>query len=262
MTEIRKTLQIFKARWPEVTLIIGLNVLSVIANKLLLTSQAKSTPFLGLINGSFAITLIIIITLLTIGFQRTVCLEGQKQQSPAVLLRTGSLFFWRIAGFGLIYLPVLFILVWLNFLVIKLFLSIETGFIETTKANPFIFQLCFTIAYLILIKPLLLIGSLIIVLDCRISDSFKLLKQYKLLNAKELVLLFFISLALKLVSAFLPSLKSATTLSQYSFIITRYIVQHFIGLMIAVMAVRFVASRNLVYDDSLKSFDSKALLKP
>ncbi|MFA5252927.1 MAG: hypothetical protein WC454_10135 [Phycisphaerae bacterium] len=262
MTETKETLGILKARWPEVTLIIGLNVLSIIANKLLLISQTNTTPYLGLINGGFIFTLMIIIALLTTGFQRTACLEGPKQQSPAVLLRTGSRFFWRIVGFGLIYLPVLGILVWLSFLVIKQFASIETGFWETAKAHPFIYQLCFTISALILIKPFLLIGPLIIVLDCRISDSFKLLKQYKLLDAKELLLLFFVSSALILISASLPSLKSATTLSLYSLIMTKYIMQHFISLMMAVMAVRFVASRNLVYDDGSKSVDSQTLLKP
>jgi hypothetical protein len=261
MTETKETFAILKARWREVVLIIGLEVLSVIGNKLLI-SPAKSTTYLGLINIGFLSTILIIIALLTIGFQRTVYLEGQKQQSPIVLLRTGSRFFWRIIGFGLIYIPVLFVLVWLTFLITKLFASIETGFLETAKAHPLIFQLCFTIAYLILIKPLLLISPLIIVLDCRISDSFKLLKQYKLLDAKELVLLFLISFVLTWASAFLPSLKSASTLSQYALIIIKYIVQHFISLMICVMAVRFVASRNLVYDNSPIPVESQTLLKP
>ena len=248
MTEIKKTLAILKARWPEVTFIIGLNVLSLFSGKLLLIVQTKTTPLNTLIVSGCRIAIVIIIVLLTTGFQRTVYLEGPRKQSPITLLRVGKHFFWRMIGFGLIYIPVFGILVWLTFLTIKLFALIETGFWETAKVAPFVYQLCFTAAALILVKPLLLIFPLIIVLDCRISKSFKLLKQCKLLDARELIILFLISMAGTFLWIFLPSIKSATTISQYVFIIAQFIIQRFIGLMIAVMAVRFVASQNLVSD--------------
>ncbi len=261
MTEIKKALEILKARWCEVALLIGLGVLSLFSNKLLQIVRGKTTPPQDWIDLSFIMALIVIIALLTIGFQRTVSLEGQRRQSPIALFRIGTHFFWRMVGFGLIYLPVWGILAWLTFSAIKPFASIETGFQETAKASPFIYQLCFTTATLITIKPLLFIFPSIIVLDCRISQSFKLLKQYKLLDAKELVILFLISIVVTFLWAFLPSIESATTISQYVLIVALSIIQQFISLILAVMAVRFVASRNLVYDDGSKSVDSKTLLK-
>lgn len=200
--------------------------------------------------------LIAIIMLLTIGFQRTTFLEGQKRQSPIALFRIGTHFFWRTVGFGLIYIPVWGILVWLTFLVIKPFTSIETGFWGTAKIPPFIYQLCLTTATLIIIKPLLFVFPSIVVLDCRIFQGFKLLKQYKLLDAKELVILFLISMAVTFLWVFLPSIESASTTSHYVLIFARSIMQQFIDLMIAVMAIRFVASRNLIYDNGSKPLDS------
>ena len=265
MTEIKETLAILKARWPEVALIIGLNVLSLFVSKLRLMVKPKMSPIqttIGLGSLLVFIVIIVIVTLLTIGFQRTIYLEGKKRQSPMVLFRIGKHFFWRMVAFGLIYIPVFWILARLTFLAIKQFISIETGFLETAKVAPLVYQLCFTAATLILIKPLLLIFPLIVVLDCRISKSFKLLKQCKLLHARELIILFLISMAVTFLWVFLPSIKSATTISQYVLIVAWSITRHFIGLMIAVIAVRFVASQNLVYDDRSRSLDSQDLLKP
>jgi hypothetical protein len=258
MAEINKTLAILKARWPEATLIVSLNVVSLFVNKLHLMMKPKISPIqttIGLGSLLVFIVIMVIVLLLTIGFQRTIYLEGNKRQSPKVLLQMGKHFFGRIVAFGLIYIPVFWILAWLTFLAIKQFISIETGFLETAKVAPLVYQLCFTTATLILIKPLLLIFPLIVVLDCRISKSFKLLKQCKLLNARELIMLFLISMAVIFLRVFLPSIKSATTISQYILIVAWSAIQHFIGLMIAVMAIRFVASLNLVYDSKPSSLD-------
>jgi len=164
--------------------------------------------------------------------------------------------------FGLMYLPAYVILAWLTFLAIKQLYPIETGFWKTAKASPFIYQMCFTAATIIIIKPLLFIFPSIIVLDCRISQSFKLLKQYKLLDAKELVILYLISMAAAFLWVFLPSIYSATTILQFVLASAQSIIQQFIVLMIAVLSVRFVASRNLVYDDGSRPVDSQTLLKP
>lgn len=173
------------------------------------------------------------------------------------LLKKGRYFFWRMVKFGLICIPVFFILAWLTFLVIKLFTTIETGFWETAKVAPLVYQLCFTTATLILIKPLLFIPALIIVLDCRVFESFKFFKQFKLSDAKELVTLFCVQAASTLLWIFLPKLGEAKTILQYTLGIIPSIIPHFIGLIVAVMAVRFVASLDLVYDEQINPSDSQ-----
>ncbi|MFH1371663.1 MAG: hypothetical protein ABII09_10320 [Planctomycetota bacterium] len=264
MSEIKKTLEILKARWPEVTLIIGLTVLSLFTNRLLQILKTTINPLYVLVIPILgcSMALLIITTLLQIGFKRTVYLQGQKRQSPVALLRQGKHFFWRLVGFGLIYMGVLVILAWLTFLTVKQFTSIETSFWETAKASPIAYQLCSTVPMLILIKPFLFIPSLIVVLDCRIFESFRLLKLCRLRDAKELTILFLVSMVASFLWVYLPTMRSASTIPQYILVTAQSFAQHFISLMMAVMAVRFVASQNLVYDNGSKQLDSQDSLKP
>ena len=261
MAEIKKTLAILKARWPEVALIIGLNILSVFFNKLFRTAGPDSMSMLFLIPIVFLLLLMVVSTMLRLGFLRTVYLQGQTRQLPLVLLKIGKHFFWRMVGLGLLYMIAYFILAWLIFLIVKQLISIDTTFFQTAKVARLAYQLFFVPAMLILIKPVLLMPALIVVLDCGILKSFKLLKQCKLLDAKELVILFFVPMALTFLWAFLPKLNGVETTSQYILTIVPTVINYFIWLMIAVTAVRFVASLNLVYDRDRSSSDSEGFTK-
>ena len=214
MKEVKKTLAILKARWPEVMLLISLN-LSLSLSSLFWPEKSELTPILLLLYRCFLLTLSLTSTILYTGFQRTVFLEGIKRQSLLVLLRAGKHFFWRMLGIGLLWGVAYFILAWLIFLITKQFTSINTGFFEAAKVAPLAYRLCFIAAMLILMKPFLFIPALIIVIDCRIVKSFKLLKYCKLLNAKELVVLFSISILLFFLQAFLPMFSDVKTPSQY-----------------------------------------------
>lgn len=98
MSEIKETIAILKARWPEVVLIIGLHVLTMLVNKLLLR-LTEIGSFLGLINLCCMLALFVIIALLTVAFQRTAYIEGRKRQSPLDLLLIGKHFF--MASYGI-----------------------------------------------------------------------------------------------------------------------------------------------------------------
>ena len=244
MSEIKETIAILLARWPEVVLIIGLHVLVILVNKLLLW-LTEIGSFLELINISCMLVLIVIIVLLTVAFQRTAYIEGRKRQSPLDLLLIGKHFLWRFMGFGLLYFPVWWILAWIVFLVINRTTPINTSFLETTETAPFVYYLCFAIAALILIKPLLLVFPIVIVRDCRLLKSFKLLKQCMLFDAKGLVILFLTFTVLTVMWAFLPSTESAMTISQHILRVLLSITQSFVGLMVGIMAVRFIGSLDL-----------------
>jgi len=257
MTEIKKALEILKIRWKEVIFITGLSILPLILGRLNLPHRMVS-----LICFMVSLILIALITsLLITGFQRTVYLEGQKQQSLMTLLREGKHFFWRMVNLTIIYFPVYFILVWLTFLIIKRFASIESGFWETAKTHPFAYQLCFTAPVLILIKPLLFMFPLIVVLDCRLFAGFRLLRKCKLLDASELVAVFIVSMAVSSLWIFTPNIKSAATFWGFFLVFGRSILQEFLGLMIMVMSVRFVASLGLVYNGPVASSDVGDLCK-
>ena len=258
MAEIKRVLAILTARWPEVALIIGLNVLCLVVNKLHLMAAPERNPIEAMIGSGYLLVLpiiILIIMLLTVGLQRTVYLEGQERQSPLVLLRVGRYFLWRIIKLGLVFVPAVWILAWLTFLAIKEVTSIQMDFLKSAEVAPLVYQLCFAAASLVLIKPLLLMFPLMVVLDCPVFVSFKLLKQCKLLDAKDMVMLFLISTALTSLWGFLPSIKSASTISEGLLIIAWHVVRGFLGLVIAVLAVRFVASLDLVYQRGQSSED-------
>jgi len=257
MTEIKKTLEILKSRWPEVALIIGIGTLSLFYNKLLYLVPPNITTLQKLVDLSWFFAFIVVIELLITGFQRTLYLEGPNRQSTITLLRVGAHFFWRMLVFGLIYLLVYWILAKSIYWAMRSLLPVNANFWETAKAASFIYKLCFTASSSILIKPLLFIFPLIVVLDCRLFKSFKLLKHCKLLEAIELVILFLISTLITYLWAFLPSIESASTVPKFTLLIVATIAQGFIGLMTAVMAVRFVASQNLVYDNVAKPLDSQ-----
>lgn len=245
MTEIKITLVILKARWPEVMLVISLNFLLSL-NKLFLPEKSEITQIPLLLYGCFLLLLSLISIMLYTGFQRTVFLGGSKRQSHLILLRAGKRFFWRMLGIGLLLGIAYFILAWLIFLMTKQFTSINTGFFDADKVAPLADKLFFIAALLILIKPFLFIPALIIVIDCGIVKSFKLLKYCKLLNAKELVVLFSVSIIFFFLQTFLPRFSDVKTLSEYILTIVLMIIQNFIWLIISVMAVKFVVSLDLV----------------
>jgi len=265
MNEIKETITILKARWPEVTFIIGLSVLSLFINKLCLIAGTGATMFESLLGLGYLLLLFIIILtnlILTFGFQKTIQLTGKQRKSPMVLLRTGWHFLGRMVKVGLIWLPLYCFLIWLTFLILKKSTFIDTNFFKTAQSSPFLYQLCFTVPGFILIKPLLLMPTLIIVLDCQVFQTFKFLKKIRLFDAKELLALFVITTISTFSWVILPKLNEAISAWQFALIIFFSALTHFLGLMVVVTAIRFVSSLNLEYDSITKYLNKEDLLKP
>ncbi len=240
MSEIKNTLAILKARWPEVTLIIGLAVLLPFLSKLLTKLKYDSALSLTVLVTCFSLALTVIRTMLRSGFLRTVYLEGQQRQTIAVLLRPGLHFFWRMIVLGLLYaIPLLTVTL------------LSTRLVGKPTAPG---QLVMNI---ILMKFILLLPALVIVLDCRVIESFKFLKKCRLRDAGELIVLFCFNMAFPYLWMFSRTLYGTTTGPQLIFRIVTSIITCFIGLIIAVTAVRFVASLHLVYDEQISPSDSQ-----
>jgi hypothetical protein len=258
MTETKETLEILKARWREVVFIIALGVLSMSINMTQIVFHPMGKP-LQLVTTLVYISFAIIIFILIIGFQRTIFLENQKRQSPIVLLREGKHFALRLIGLALIYTLAL---ACLQILVIWAINHAAPDFMETRWVASLVYRLPSTLVSLILIKPVLLIFPLIIVLDCDIYTSFKMLGQCRLRDARELVILVLISLGLPFLWDLLPSVsfRHGMTISYYLLTTAPAIVGQIIDLMVVVMAIRFVATQNLIYDNGSKPLDSQSLL--
>lgn len=259
MTETKETLEILKARWREIVLIIALDVLSFSINmSWLILRPREPVPLFHTLITLASLPFAIITFLLIIGFQRTVYLEGRKRQSPLVLLREGKHFFLPLAGLGIIYTLAM---ACLQILVLWAIKHAALDFMDTRWGISLLYQLPSISVRLILMKPVLLIFPLIIVLDCDIFTSFKMLGRCRLRDARELVILFLISLGLPFLWALLPS-QHGITISNYFLTILQVITGQFIDLMVVVMTIRFVTAQNLIYDNSSKPLDSQDSLSP
>lgn len=246
MTEIKNTLSILKARWPEVTLIISISLLPVLARLVVSLKSMRVSLWLLVF---FPLVSILILATLRSGFLRTVYLEGQKRQSIAVLLRTGLHFLWRMIVLGLLYFILFLTLTLLSTrLVGKPAAPGETGILHNIS-------LLVLVINIILMKFILLLPALVIVLDCRVFESFKFLKKCRLRDAGELIVLFCFKMALPYLRMFLRTLNDTTTIQKLIFSIVNSVTTCFIGLIIAVMAVRFVASLDLLYGDQPRALD-------
>lgn len=77
---------------------------------------------------------------------------------------------------------------------------------------------------------MLLTVPLIVVLDCRLFTSLKLLKQCKLLDAGELVILFLVSMGVLVLWEFVPDAESSITPLEFLLIVGWSVLQRFIVL--------------------------------
>jgi len=169
------------------------------------------------------------------------------------LLRTGFHFLWRMIVLGSLYFIPLLMLTFLSTrLVARRVAPGETDILH----NIFLIRrLLVLVITIILMKFILLIPALVIVLDCRAFESFKFLKNCRLRDAREIIILFCFNMAFPYLWMFLRRLYGATTIPRQIFSIINSVTTCFIGLIIAVMAVRFVSSLNLVYDKKPSSLD-------
>ena len=162
---------------------------------------------------------------------------------------------------GLLFIPAFFILVGLTFSAIQLGVGAGTGFSRTVEVHPLLWQACFMLPNLILIRFLIFIPTLIIVLDCRVLESFKYLKQCKLSEAKELVIMFLVSMVLSFCWVLISKPDEAQTFSSEVIRIVFSIVTQTIGLITGVLAVRYIASLGLTRTTQPELLNPKDLLR-
>lgn len=240
MNEIKETLAILKNRWPEVTLIIGLCFLHY-----LITLTLRIYPDIRTLIQLVSIGLSLFILIVSTGFLRTVYLRQKERQLLFDLIRIGKHFFWRFIILGVLCgLAMMFFLVLVR--------TITGNFLSPLAIRI----ICLSIR-LILAKLILLIPAIIIVADCSLSKSFSLMWKIKLLKAKTLVIFFLI------VNIVLPTLlmllfpgfwRASSSITWGTAIPVLYSIFSYItGLMISVMAIRFVSSLETTDTQPIKS---------
>lgn len=257
MKEIKNTLLIFKARWLEAAAIVGLSgvypILSMLSRDVRNSNQTLSNTVIYLILVLVSFAVVIIQIMLFYGFQRSVYLFETRRNSLAELLKYGAYFFWRLIGFGIILAIAHFFLQWLISIPTAPFLCPDSTLFQRVKECPMVFAFHSSFASIVLIKPVLFISALIIVLDCKLFESFKFLKICRLPKAKEAVILYCVAI---LVSTFLwalgQNLISPQSTEYYLYTFASSVLRTLLSLMWAVLAIRYVASLELDYDRQIQ----------
>ena len=246
MNEIKETLAVLKTRWLEAALIIGLWFLHNLLNHI-----SRICSDLRILVLLVAMSIILLVTIVTMGFLRTVYLEQDKRQSLLELMRIGKHFFWRFFVLGI-----------LGGLAMMLFAGLLRIIITDTGSNatfPLANRIGFTVITLILAKLPLLIPAIIIVLDCSLSKSFGLMWKVKLLKAKPLLIIFLIQIVvLPYLLLFFPNFRGAPPAITWGYTLsTLYsIMLCILTLMVQMMAVRFVSSLGIDCNEPYKPPES------
>ena len=202
-----KTFDILKKRWPEVAFIVFLyslpnltsTIIMQVHNWRLMSGNGNThnlqqlmwaTPILSLIIGALLI-------FLNAGFLRTAYLYGKQIQGLGTLLKTGAPFFIQFFIVSFIYQLIMKGAISINALIMQ-----RVGY-ENYKPYSWVFMLVMLIIAIALLKLRLFIPSLIIVCKLNVITAFKELKYYRLLAAKETLMLFATSYLLGTVGSLL-----------------------------------------------------------
>jgi len=134
----------------------------------------------------------------------------------------------------------------------------DTTFLQRIGKCPFLYAFQASAASMILIKLMLFIPALIFVLDCRLGESFGLLKHCRLSKVIEPAFLYCLSISLGMFSwAITVNLRDNSPFLYYFSMTFRSVISSFLGLAIGIMTVRYAASLKLVYVEVRKPDDSE-----
>jgi hypothetical protein len=244
MTEIKKILNILKFRWPEVILIIGLMAISA-ASEALSVEKGDAYNDFSLIYMFFSVSLRIAAYLLSLGFLRSVYWNPWQYQTPMSLLKTGLSLFKPMIIFSLFLAPFFLVLISIFFILINSFSAADYTFLNFAEKSPWLFRLCMTAPFIVLIKPVLLMPALIITGHVKVIQCFRSLKNFRLAKATTLLFLFFSSIAFGLLTEFYPNQMAAIVLSA----MVHTFIAGVLSIMINLSAIKFVASVKFGYDN-------------
>ena len=247
--EMPRVFDIIKSRWLEVALIVLIGLVQFFWLKLAQTIMPNSQLSLLLAKGGVWLILIVLGTIINLGFLRTACLLGETRWHLPGLIETGYKFFWRICGFAGLFVIALLVITWGIFQIVRLFVFQNNTFLGGDSPAPeWVRFACFFIGGVVLIKPFLLVPALVIARDCRMFTAFKYFKQIQIYRAKTVLLLFFILQALPFLLLTLPAFSFAV---QYILIGLFSVAGTLLAVALSLSAIRYVSMLSLKGDYEL-----------
>lgn len=183
---MKPTFEILKSRWQEVVALFALWIsISWIENTGSATTGSGHQPW-NLASLFFPIVFCgsFLASVLSCGFVRLACVQGQEHQSLQSLWKAGIHFFWRMLGYAcLLGVAVLVVVVLTRkALIPHCFPSITDGL--NARA------LTYCLPGIVLMKPLMYMPAIIISKDCGIRAAWNQMWCFRILAAPQLLVLF------------------------------------------------------------------------
>ncbi len=218
-------------------------LLEEIAGQAAIAQQAQSTtppPHMGFIWGMGTALFAVIWQMLYLGFLATACTEGTAPKQPGELVGAGRLFFWRMMRFQIV-LGIAY--VGISLMVLAIVQSAALGQKDASSIPAWVAHLCSFAALVVLVKPILLTPAIMIVRDRMVLEAFKLLKEYRLAEAKPVVRAFFICFATVYLLSSLLGLIETGSVFYYALVGIYAVVSSTLIVSVTLGAVLFVASK-------------------
>lgn len=173
---LQRAAEILKLRWPEAVMLIGLFAgLSALAERItqeFYTTQemAARLPFWSaFLLGAGLMTLIILLSMLFLGFLRSVVMEPLVPRQPMELLQSGRPYFWKLFLFYLV-----FELVWtvLSLLLLGVLNGVLFRQTPADQIPDWLLRFSQVAGLAILTKPFLLMPSLVLLKNGTLRQAF------------------------------------------------------------------------------------------
>ena len=185
---IQKLIDIFKVRWPEVTLVVVFQVaLMLLMERVMLSTgmgmEESTIPDTVLfVLGFGGMLLGVIWQMLYLGFLRTAATGGAIPQEPLALLVAGRPFFWR-------FLAVQFVMgaaIWAVSMVLAGVAGGMLGYKEAQVVPQWLLDAAGIGAIAIFIKPFFLIPGFMLAMDLSAMEAFAMMRQTRLAELGDL----------------------------------------------------------------------------
>ncbi len=180
---IRRFKDILRSRRPEIVLIIVFQTGLLLLLERMIRLGGPEQPQLPAVPGWALFVLgvgsmmmAIVWQMLYLGFLRTAALSGAEPQDPAVLVRTGRPFFWRILGVQI----VVGLVLWVLAAFLLSLLGAVLGYQRPEMLPLWLVELTLVASIALLVKPIFLIPSFMLVLDIKAVEAAKLIWQIRL----------------------------------------------------------------------------------
>jgi hypothetical protein len=244
---LKKAIDIVKARWPEVMLVVILQAAmmllleEVVSDSENMDSNAAFMPsWAGFLLCMGMALCGVLWQMLYLGFLKTAAISGSQPQQPVILLCSGRPYFWRILVFQMMLGFALF------FLNVAIVVSLSHLLWQDRKLDQlpqWFAQICALAGVLIVFKPMLLVPARMIVYDDTVYQAIFQTRRYALSDIDQIFKVIFLGLGVVVLFTLPIGFLHQKSQVYYVFTGLRHVIFSFLLLWLTLIAVLWVQER-------------------